>query len=206
MKISKISPAVKTEGRYNIFVDDQYSFSLDEHQLMQLGIYSGMELTEQELDKLRNESNFGKNYIRAIDLISRRLRSEREIIDYGRRKGWTADNIERVVNRLTKRGYLDDERFANMFANNRKMSGKYSVKRIKYDLAKKGISKSIIDKLDLNDNDDKLAIESLIKKHGHKYKDLQKLIAFLARKGFRYDDIKRAVADFSDFNDSSDVG
>ena len=79
MQITKVAPAAKTPGRYNVFVDGQYSFSLDELQLVQSGIHSGLEIGDEQLANFRNESEFGKNYIRAIDLISRRLRSEKEI-------------------------------------------------------------------------------------------------------------------------------
>ena len=77
MQITKVAPAAKTPGRYNVFVDGQYSFSLDEVQLVQSGIHSGLEIGDEQLANFRNESEFGKNYIRAIDLISRRLRSEK---------------------------------------------------------------------------------------------------------------------------------
>ena len=82
MLITKISPAVKTEGRYNVFVDGKYSFSLDEVQLAALALRKNMEIDEQQLDQLKSESSFGKNYIRALDLVSRRPRSQREIRDY----------------------------------------------------------------------------------------------------------------------------
>ena len=88
MKITKISPAAKTAGRYNVFVDEEYSFSLDEIQLVQLGIKKDTELNAEQLAKLKNESDFGKNYIRALDLVSRRPRSIKEIKDYAQKKGW----------------------------------------------------------------------------------------------------------------------
>ena len=79
MRVTKISPAVKTPGCYNIYVDGKYSFSLDEFQLVQTGLHSGLDIDELKLDELKSESDYGKNYIRAVDLISRRLRSEKEI-------------------------------------------------------------------------------------------------------------------------------
>lgn len=192
MRISKVSPAVKTAGRYNIYVDGKYSFSLDELQLVQNGLHSGLEISEAQLEQLKSESDFGKNYIRAVDLISRRLRSEREIRDYAFRKQWTKSNTERVIERLKARGYLNDQRFAELFFSSRHQSGRYSLKRIRLDLVKKGISSDIIDDL-CRANGDSAALLKLIKKRINKYDDENKLIAYLARNGFRYDDIKAAL-------------
>lgn len=192
MRISKVSPAVKTAGRYNIYVDGKYSFSLDELQLVQNGLHSGLEISEAQLEQLKSESDFGKNYIRAVDLISRRLRSEREIRDYAFRKQWTKSNTERVVERLKARGYLNDRRFAELFFSSRHQSGRYSLKRIRLDLVKKGISSDIIDNL-CRANGDSAALLKLINKRINKYDDENKLIAYLARNGFRYDDIKAAL-------------
>ena len=192
MRISKVSPAVKTAGRYNIYVDGKYSFSLDELQLVQNGLHSGLEISEAQLEQLKSESDFGKNYIRAVDLISRRLRSEREIRDYAFRKQWTKSNTERVIERLKTRGYLNDQRFAELFFSSRHQSGRYSLKRIRLDLVKKGISSDIIDDL-CRANGDSAALLKLINKRINKYDDENKLIAYLARNGFRYDDIKTAL-------------
>lgn len=192
MRISKVSPAVKTAGRYNIYVDGKYSFSLDELQLVQNGLHSGLEISEAQLEQLKSESDFGKNYIRAVDLISRRLRSEREIRDYAFRKQWTKSNTERVIERLKARGYLDDRRFAELFFSSRHQSGRYSLKRIRLDLVKKGISSDVIDDL-CRANGDSAALLKLINKRINKYDDENKLIAYLARNGFRYDDIKAAL-------------
>ena len=192
MRISKVSPAVKTAGRYNIYVDGKYSFSLDELQLVQNGLHSGLEISEAQLEQLKSESDFGKNYIRAVDLISRRLRSEREIRDYAFRKQWTKSNTERVIERLKARGYLDDRRFAELFFSSRHQSGRYSLKRIRLDLVKKGISSDIIDDL-CRANGDSAALLKLINKRINKYDDENKLITYLARNGFRYDDIKAAL-------------
>ena len=199
MHITKVAPAARTAGRYNIFVDGHYSFSLDEFQLVQCSLHSGQEIDKTKLTELQTESDFGKNYIRAVDLISRRLRSEREIRDYARRKQWGRDNTERVIARLYDRGYLNDLVFAQAFVRSRQSTQKYSRRRIERDLVNKGISHRIIQQvLDeeagmVDDND---ALANLVAKKYHRYDDINKLKAYLARAGFRYDDINRAIEQY----------
>ena len=196
MRITKVAPAARTTGRYNIFVDGHYSFSLDEFQLVQYSLHSGQEIDETKLAELQAESDFGKNYIRAVDLISRRLRSEREIRDYARRKQWDRDNTERVIARLYDRGYLNDLVFAQAFVRSRQSSRKYSRRRIERDLVNKGISHRIIQQVldeEAGMADDNDALTNLVAKKYHRYDDINKLKAYLARAGFRYDDINKAI-------------
>ena len=201
MQITKVAPAAKTPGRYNIFVDGQYSFSLDELQLVQAGLHSGLDIDEEQLAKFRNESEFGKNYIRAIDLISRRLRSEKEIRDYARRKSWTADNTERVIERLKARGYLNDKVFAESFVRARQNAGKYSRRRIELDLRRKGIADSIVKEVLHDEVSDTDALRKLIAKRVKRYDDPTKLKAYLLRAGFNYDDINREIDAYHNSSD-----
>ena len=195
MIITKISPAVKTAGRYNIFIDDIYSFSLDELQLVHSGFKKGQEISEEQLDEYKLESDFGKNYIRAVDLISRRFRSEREIRDYSFRKQWDQDITQKVVDRLYKFGYLNDERFAETFIRSRALMRNNSKRKMILELRKKGVDQDIIDRaLNSSDEyDEHVALKKMITKKRGSYDDERKLIAYLARQGFRYDDIKDAL-------------
>ena len=196
MKITKISPAIKTEGRYNIYVDDKYSFSLDEVQLASLNLKKNDEIDAEQLDQLKSESDFGKNYVRALDLISRRPRSQREIRDYAFRKQWTKSNTERVIERLLERGYLDDAKFAEIFVRSRANLRNYSTKRMKLELRKRGVASDIVDQVltDSENFDENAALKNLIAKKRNRYDNEQKLIAYLARQGFSYDKIRDALS------------
>ena len=63
---------------------------------------------------------------------------------------------------------------------------------------KKGIDKSIIEKvLQTSDRADETEIAKIVKKKRAKYDD-QKLLQYLIRQGFSYDDAKTAIEDFSE--------
>ena len=196
MRVTKISPAVKTPGRYNIYVDGKYSFSLDEFQLVQTGLHSGLDIDESKLDELKSESDYGKNYIRAVDLISRRLRSEKEIRDYAKRKQWTATNTERVIERLKSHGYLNDKVFAEAFVRSRQSTERYSKRRIERDLRQKGIAPNIVEQVLPDESSDKNAIIKLVQKRASRYDDVNKLKAYLFRAGFNYDDVNQAINEY----------
>ena len=197
MKITKIQPAVKTAGRYNIFVDEKYSFSLDENQLLDLKLKTGFEISEEQLDELKGESEYGKAYARALELILSRPRSEKEMNEYAWRKKWDEELSDRVLGRLQDKGYIDDVKFAEFWLRAR-TSGKPSSKRkISSELAQKGVKRETIDQVlaDYSDDDELGVLRTLVAKKRSKYPDEQKFMAYLARQGYSFDHIKRALSE-----------
>lgn len=195
MKITAIKAAVKTPGRYNIFVDGQYSFSLDELQVVQNGVRLGREYSEAELAALKDESVFGKAYARALEYIFRRPRSEKEMRDYAFRKQWEPAIAERVMSRLRDKGYLDDEKFAASWVRHRALGKPISQRKLRQELKQKGVTDDIADKAIAGDEDfdETDALQRLVAKKRGRYADEQKFIAYLLRQGFSYDRVKTVL-------------
>jgi regulatory protein len=197
MKITAIKPAVKTAGRWNIFVDGAYSFSLDESQLLEHHLKVGQDITESELAALQDDSTFGKAYARALDLILRRMRSKKELLDYAKRKEWSGSITRRVLERLEIRGYVSDQKFAESWVRSREATKPSSQRKLQLELRQKGISSEIIASVFGHDSehDELSALRSIVAKKRHRYSDEQKFMAYLARQGFRFDDIKQVLAE-----------
>ena len=197
MKITAIKAAIKTAGRYNIFVDEKYAFSLDESQVLSTGIRVGREYTENELESLKDESTFGKAYARALEYIMRRPRSIKELRDNAWRKQWEKPMAERVINKLIDKGYLDDAKFAEAWVRHRALGKPMSERKLRLELKQKGVSDDIAnDALQTDEDFDELAaLRQLVLKKRQRYDDEQKLIAYLARQGFGFDDIKTVLSE-----------
>lgn len=66
-------------------------------------------------------------------------------------------------------------------------------------MAEKGVSRDLVDAvIDESERSDETEIQKVIEKKRKRYDSEEKLIGYLARQGFSYDDIKRALADASD--------
>jgi len=185
----------------SVFVDGKYSFSLSKSQLKELQLSVNQELTEAELGNYRNESDDGKLFDRVLMWLARSPRSVRETQLYLKRKEATPEQTERFVERLKKLRYLDDEAFAESFVRSRRQLKSRSERKLRSELYQKGVDGKIIDNVLANDDTDEQDVlrELLAKKRKHsRYQDQQKLIAFAARKGFNYDDIKEVLADLDD--------
>jgi regulatory protein len=197
MKITKIQPAVKTAGRYNVFVDEKYSFSLDENQLLDEKLKIGFEIEEVDLLKLKGESEFGKSYARALELILSRPRSEKEMRDYAYRKKWDEELSDRVLKKLRDKGYLDDRKFTEFWLRARINGKPKSKRKISAELAQKGVKREIADEIlaQYTDDQEMVTLLQLVEKKRKKYTDEQKFMAYLAGQGFSYDMIKKAIKD-----------
>jgi regulatory protein len=209
MKITAITVQKRDENRVNVSVDGKYRFSLDIFQLTDLGIKVGRELDESELTKLEQESQFGKVYSRALEYCLVRPRSEREIKDYlykktiprrGKdgvvRNGVSQDVTVRVVDRLAQKGYVDDSKFANYWVRNRFVKKGVSRRKLTAELRTKGISGEVINQaIEACGRNDSEEIHKVIEKKRRLYDDKNKLMQYLARVGFSYDQIKDVLSE-----------
>lgn len=106
---------------------------------------------------------------------------------------YTDQDIEAVISRLIEKGYLSDEKFATFFVENHNYKKGISKKRIILDLQKKGVSQDTIEKtLAASERTDDEEIKKIIAKKSKKYPS-EKLIAYLVRQGFDYQQSKDAV-------------
>ncbi len=209
MKITALKTQVRDKNRINVSVDGKYRLSLDITQVIELGMRVGLELTEEELLSIEEESQYGKLYMRALEYVLMRPRSMREMRDYlyrktrdtrtktgDIRKGVSKELTERVFDRLHEKGYLNDEKFAQFWVENRNLRKGSSTRKLQSELSAKGVSSEITERIfSQSERSDTEEIKKVIAKKAKRYDDSQKLIAYLARQGFRYDDIKQALED-----------
>lgn len=209
MKITALKTQVRDKSRINVSVDGKYRLSLDMLQVVELGLRTGMEISEERLVALEEESQYGKLYTRSLEYVLTRPRSQREMRDYlyrktrdtptkmgTMRKGVSKELTERVFDRLFEKGYLNDEKFARFWVENRNVRKGSSMRKLQAELSAKGVNSEIISAvLEESDRSDSDELKKIIIKKAPKYDDTQKLIAYLARQGFRYSDIQEALAD-----------
>lgn len=195
-------------------VDGRFLFSLDISQVVALGVKIGNEYDDQELTEIEGESQFGKLYARALEYCLMRPHSMREVRDYLWRKtratkyksrktgelkeraGVAPELAERVMEALIEKEYVDDEQFARYWVENRNLTKGVSRRKLEAELRSKGVSGEIIaQQFSVTERNDDDELRKMLTKKRSKYPDQQKLIAYLARQGFGYDDIKRALSD-----------
>lgn len=196
MKITQVKQQVKRADRYSIYVDGKYSFSLGENEFLKLGLHSGQEITDEILEQYKDESSFGKWFDKTLNLLSFRLRSEWELQDYLRRKDCPPEIIDRILNKLSVNGYVNDKQFARRWVENRRLLKATSRRKLVAELKQKRIATNIIDAVLAEDKevvDERQVLMELVEKKRARYADKTKLMQYLARQGYGYDDIKSVL-------------
>ena len=210
MKITDIRQAVKNQNRVNVFVDNEYSFSLDIAQLVDFKLKIGTELSQTDINKYQHASSYGKVYQRTLEWVLSRPRSVRETEDYLKKKQFDLkkqedknvalenEEIEKIITTLINKKYLDDETYAKYYVENRFTKKGISTKRLRMELNKKGIANSIIEEvLSSGTRNDEEEIAKIIAKKRSKYDD-EKLIQYLVRQGFDFELVRNLVQSDSD--------
>ena len=148
--------------------------------------------------------DFEKLYNSSLRFLSYRPRSEKEIRDRLKLKNKKSNLkdlkliIDRVIERLKKHKFINDEEFAKWWIESRLRFKPRSLRLIKLELKQKGISEETIDNLQLTINDlesaKKLVEKRIVRLKGlDKQKIYEKLGRFLASKGFNWDTIKKSI-------------
>lgn len=198
MKITAIKQQVKRSDRFSIYVGEKYAFSLSEAELLKSGLKVNQEFTEAELKELRTKAVIDKGYDRTLNLISHRPRSEWELRDYLKRKDYDQESTEAIIHKLRERGWVDDRNFAERWVANRRLLKATSKRRLSQELRQKRVSDDIIHEvLAADETDEQQVLRDLIerKRQQTKFQDDTKLIQYLSRQGYNYNDIKSAMRD-----------
>lgn len=201
MNITAIKQQERLKSRYSIYVDDKYAFSLSADALLGQQLHNGQEIDEQQLKAYKKLSADDKAYGLALAYVARRMRSRWEITDYFRRKGYEAALGEQILTKLERLGLVDDQKFAEAWVRNRRLLKPVSKRRLVQELKQKRLAEDIIDQaLQEDETDERTVLRELIarKRRQTKYQDNLKLMQYLARQGFGYDDIKSALASEED--------
>jgi regulatory protein len=165
--------------------------------LLEQKLASGQELDATQLDAYKQLSADDKAFNRVLRYAAMRARSQGELADYMRRKQIAEETAQQILLRLTKIGLVDDAAFARAWVDNRRLLKPVSRRRLVQELRMKHVDPEIIDRVLAEDPADEFTVlRELVarKRKQSKYQDDMKLMQYLARQGFGYDDIKRALA------------
>lgn len=212
-KVTEVSSQKKNPKRYNVFLDGQFAFGADEDLVVNHRLLPGKEVSPADLEKLLFEAEVGKLIERMYRLFNVRARSEKEIRDYLRNLSFKRKlqgdeeiselTVEQLIDRLKKKGLLNDELFAEAWVDARRRSKKKGVKVLQSELMQKGIDREVVEKV-LAENqvdEEKLAKEALEKKlkiwdNLPPLEFKKKASDFLLRRGFAYEIVKGVVDKF----------
>ncbi|MDP6397074.1 MAG: RecX family transcriptional regulator [Candidatus Marinimicrobia bacterium] len=205
-QITAIKVNKKRPNRRSIFIDGQFAFTVSEGIFFQHNLEEGGELSDKQIKELTTAEEFDKAKQAAVNLLSYRPRSIKEVSNRLVQKGWDLDLADRVTEELVDKGYLNDEEFAAMFARDRAKNKCLGPVAIKSELIKAGVAQKLIEQtietVYSKYPADEL-IQRLMKKRGIdldvplEKQEKQRFINLLKRKGFTWDQMESVVRNLS---------
>ncbi len=200
--VTAIKPQ-KNNKRVNIFLDGKFGFGLDLENFVKLGLKVEQELSDKEIVNIVKKAEFQKTWDKLLRFAMTRPRSEKEVKDWFKRKKVPDQIHAELKKKLTKLELLNDSKFAIWWVGQRQQFRPKAKRILQQELLMKGITKDIISEVLVNTSIDEYKIaQKDLAKRAYKWKNLegrekkQKMSEYLLRKGFGWDLVKNAVADY----------
>ena len=191
-------------GSVRVTLEDGGSFTFPERRALRLGLSEGEELRQETYEEIIKDLRSScmqrcGTLLGSRDYPEKRLRSKLEDA------GYPPLVIEECIGKLKAARYLDDRRYARNYVRSHLCDR--SRRRIMQDLVTRGIAEEYVEEALASaaeetdpDQAQMAQIRRLLQKRGYDpaaadYKEKQKTMAFLHRKGYEADLIRRALED-----------
>ena len=193
--ITKIEIGKRNKERVNIYIDDEFAFSLSAEIVYKENLAPKQVIDVEKLTRLAIEDEFMKCKSSALKIVERSYKTEKEIFNKLITKEYSKESINRTIEFLREYNLINDRNYVKMYVKDKlKSQGK---NKIKYNLKRKGISDELIieelSKIDDEDSKNGAIIlaqkkyNELKRRESDQYKLSQKLYRFLISKGYNYD-------------------
>ena len=197
-KITALRIGKGWKKRVNMFLDDRFAYSLEAEVVIKEGLQVGQELSAGQIEALTGSNHFHRCLNAAIHYLGYRPRSEFEIKERLRRRGFDDNTIESVIAKLREQGLVDDAVFARFWQENRDSFSPRSQWLTKLELRQKGVTDDIIAQvIDAIDDEDSAYRAALSKAQRLSQVDYQsfrrRLGEYLKRRGFGYGVINHTI-------------
>jgi regulatory protein len=198
IKITGLKAVKGREKRVKLFLDNGTTLELLTEIALKEDLRSGQDITDDRMTSLEAINGQQRCYNAATRLLAYRPRSESEMRQRLRRRGYDSNCIEKSLAKLKEQGLVDDTDFARFWKENRNTFRPQSRRLTRLELQRKGLEKSIIENVitELDDNDSAYRAASARAKRLPRT-DFQafrrKLGEYLMRKGFGWEVINITV-------------
>jgi regulatory protein len=185
-------------------VDGRLVGTLSIDAIERLGVRVGAPYDERMRLGVERESAVTAALDRALNMLAFRARSVRELRRRLLEKGEQPEIADAAIARLTELGLLDDASYARQFARAKVLGSGLSRRRLQQELFRKGVEREVADEaiadvMAEDEVDEDAIIDRVARRKLRTLASLEpetrrrRLYAFLARRGYDLDDIRRVM-------------
>ena len=199
MQITKLEKIPTKKDTFKVFFDNGENMLLSADIIVKFGLNKGVTISNSAYKEVLAADKAYRVVFDALKLVSRRSYSVQSLSDKLLLKGYGPDNIKPAISRLAELGYINDEKYALVYAKylSERSKGEYAIKQA---LEEKGISKELINKALNSLKTEAEPYEQIIETIKRKFKDfnakdkneLRRIASFFLRRGFTSEDISKA--------------
>ena len=191
----KITAERLKSGKVKISADGEYRFSVPELIWYQSGLSSDCDSDEEELLSLKAEGDSSFAFEAALRLLSSRAHAKKELF-FKLKMKYSAEAAGFAVEKCEGLGLIDDEKFAEIYAQELYERKNYSPSRIRAELSQKGIDRETAENaINLLDIDKNECIINILNKMRLSYplseKDKNRAVRRLVSMGYSLSDIRK---------------
>ncbi|HDQ45078.1 MAG TPA: hypothetical protein ENN17_06190 [bacterium] len=201
-RVTRIEPQKRNLRRFNLFLDGEFAFGLDQTVLLECHLHEGDSLAPAEIGKVLRCEARHRAKEKALRLIAYRPRSVEEVRKRLRETGCDPSIVQEVIDNLVRVNLLNDAEFAASYVRSRLIQKPISRRLMESELRAKGIADAVMASVlerEYETGSDEAIARELIRKKVRQYagqdplKVRKKLSDFLARRGFGWDVIGTVV-------------
>lgn len=200
--ITRIAEQKRAARRRSIYLDGKFAFGCNVNVVAQFRLREGQSLTAEQIEQIQFGQVKQECFDRAMSYLQLRLHSRAELFKKLSRREYGDELIHRVLDDLTRLGYIDDSRFAKTKALSAAQHKQHGRRRAMLELAKAGVERETARRAveDVYDPHDSLAVaRTLARKKAPSLRKLDPIVArrrlagMLARRGFEYETIRPVI-------------
>ena len=202
MQITKIEVQKKKKNRFNIYINDEFAFGVDEATLLKFALTKGTELTQDTIREIEQETQYQNVYQKALHFLNFKLRTAKEVYEKLEKLEVSDEVINQVLQQLMDHGFVNDQFYAESYVRENFALQKKGPKAVAFELKKKGVNDTIIQKA-LAEFDEVTQLDQAIE-IAQKYVDRQgnapvktvkqKVYGFLMQRGYDLDIVQSVIS------------
>ncbi len=202
-EITAITPQMKDKTRCNIEVDGVFYCGMKLETVIKNRLRVGTVVSTDELSRMQLESEKQTALDKALTHITASMKTEREIRDHLKAKGYLQDVCDYVIEKMKDYGFLDDGAYAKAYCES---AGKKKGRRlIAAELRRKGVSdaeiEDALETLTMETESAQNVLEKYMRGKTVDQKSLSKAYAYLLGKGYDYDTARAALEAYGSTED-----
>lgn len=190
--------------RSKVILEDDFTLVLYRGEIKRFGIEEGKPLSEETYQEILQEVLLKRARERVLFLLKSSDKTEQELRRKLKDGGYPEEAADYAINFLKEHRFINDQDYGRRYVEFN--SERKSERQIQYELQKKGLDKEVIQEI-LREQpvDEEAQIKAYVKKKRLKpeemdFKERNKVMAALGRKGFSYEAISRVLGSFYDDN------